>query len=592
MGNQRKIELMTSFFRNVLASMLFASLLVLAACQKLSDGGDESNQLGKNTNNQFVTKDAAPIASKYKKDSELMFNVMAAEIAGYRQNMKQSVEFYLKAIKMSEDPKLAERAARIALYAKDNKSALIASQRWAELAPKNPEPHRFLAILHLRLADTEKSLAELKKFYSMMSGSKNVKFSRIISLYSQEADRKRAYEVIKTFIGEHKKNEAALFDFSRFALQMHKYDDALSSIDSVLKLKPNWHQAKLLRARILMSSGHKEKAIAEMRNVLKANPNSKPIRINYARLLTEAKRYDEAKQQFEVLLKRKPKDADILYALALLSMESKQFNQANKYLKRMIDTGRRKNEGYYHLGLIAEELRQYDAAIAWLTKVQHSDRQIDAHLRIASIMSKKGDVEAARRYLYQLKPRTKRLEVRLYLAEADILNRAKRHQDAMDVINNALGANPGNFDLLYARAMLAEKMDNLELLEKDLKAILKKNPKNAQALNALGYTLADRTKRYKEAYDYIKQAFELAPDQAAIIDSMGWVLYRMGNYSEAVKHLEKALNLDNNAEIAAHLGEVLWVMGDKKKAIKAWEKGKKIDKTNKTLRSTLKRFNQ
>ncbi len=595
-------------------------LAFMTACNKSSQNAEqktslESNELGSTEAEKKASKfiqvkiyKNSKIAEKHQKASDLMFNIMAAEIAGHRQDMKGSIAYYLKAIKISNDDKLAERATRISLYAKDSKGALIASKRWAELSPKNAEPHRFIAILHLRKGEKEKSLIELKQYYKMLSGSQKDRFARIINIYSQETNRKLAFDVVKTFIKEHGDNAIALYAFSRFAMQMRNPKDALSSINKAIGLmrknkeslsgankvraKAIWHRAQLLRAQILMASGQKKRAINEMHKILKSNPKSRGIRISYARLLSEAKQYNQARLQFEVLLKQKPSDTDILYALAILSLESKKLQAATKYLKKMINSGRRQNEGYYYLGLIAEERRRYDAAISWLAKVRQGDRQIDAHLRIASIMSKKGDVEAARRFLYQLKPRTKRLEVRLYLAEADILNRANRLQDAMDVINNALNVNPKHFDLLYARAMMAEKLNRIDMVERDLKAILKKSPKNSQALNALGYTLADRTKRYEEALSYIKRALEISPNQAAIVDSMGWVLYRMGKYKESVVYLRRALKLDNNAEIAAHLGEVLWVMGNKKQARIAWSQGKKINKKNKTLQSTLKRFKQ
>jgi len=584
-----------TIFHRILIVTLIASMTLLVACnESAKEAKTEVIEKGPASQFQqvkhFNAETHRDIADKYKKSSELMFNILAAEISGRRQEMKVSLAHYLKAIAISENPRLAERATELALFAKNIKAALVASKRWAELAPKNPEPHRFIAILHLRKGEKEKSLAKLREYDKMLSANNKNRFARIIKLYSQESNRKLAFEVVQQFIREHKDNAVALYAFSRFALQMRRYKVALKSIDKAIVLKTSWHRAKLLRARILMSSGQKKRAIREMYLVMKANPSSKAMRVNYARLLTEAKKFKQARRQFEILLKQKPNDSDILYALALLSLEGKTLAIASKYFKRMIATGRRQNEGFYHLGLIEEDRRRYDAAILWLSKVKPGDRQIDAHLRIASIMSKKGDVEAARRFLYQLKPRTKRLEVRLYLTEADILNRASRQQDAMDVINNALNAHAKNYDLLFARAMMAEKLNQIDIVERDLKTIIKKQPKNAQALNALGYTLADRTKRYKEAYGYIKQAFDLSPNQPAIVDSMGWVEYRLGNLKESVVHLRRALKLDSNAEIAAHLGEVLWVMGSKKEAHSTWKKGIEIDKNNKTLKATMDRL--
>lgn len=546
--------------------------------------------------NQVTIKKRTKLSAENRRKSDLMFHLMAAEIAGRERHIKLAMSHYMKAIKLSRDPRVAERAARFALYAKDNKAAIIASKRWIVLDPGKAEPLRYRAILFVRTRQVEASYKQLVKYVDLLKKQKpkikNI-YRGIVAMYAQERNSALAYKVMFKFFNSYQKNSEAMYAWAHYALRMKKYKQATIAVNRVLKIRPNWAEASMLYAHIQIAQGHKRKALKGMQRVVAAYPKQRNLRINYARLLSETRQYKKAREQFKILLASKPKDPNILYALALLAMESKQFVEAEQFLKKMLKTGSRQLEGNYYLGLIAEERKRYDAAIAWLKKIkQGSSRFVDAHLRIASIMSKKGDIEAARGHLYKLTPRTKRLEIRLFLSEAEILQRAKRFKDALDVITNALSANPGHADLLYARAMMAEKIDRLDMVERDLKAIIKKNPKHTQALNALGYTLADRTRRFKEAHGYIKRAMKLAPNQAAIIDSMGWVQYRLGNYKKSIKHLRQAFKIDKNAEIAAHLGEVLWVSGSRKAARKAWGDALRIDKNNKVLRKTLKRFRQ
>lgn len=588
--------------RTLLLWVMVSLFFTLASCDKVSYTTDKNKKAADEKSSEPVknldslakekVKIGGKFSDKHKNQSDLMYNVLAAEIAGQQRHLDDAVKFYLQAIKISKDKKLAKRATRISLYAKNIDGALEASRRWSVLEPGVSEPYRYVAVLYLRKENIKESVKALNRYHKLLKKPNKVTFPAIARMFALEKDKKTAYEVMRRFFAQFPTDNEALFAFSRFALHVKKYDVALWQVNLALKKRPDWSEASLLRARILISMGKKEQALKSMRAVLKAKKNSRKLRISYARLLTEAKRYKEARRQFKILLKQKPSDTNVIYALALLALENKQYSVSEIYFKKMLKKRARIQESRYHLGLIYEKLKRYDTAIAWLSKVKEGDRAIDAHLKIVTIMSRKGDVEAARRFLYQLKSRTKNLEVRKFLTEADILHRANRTDDAIEIIKNALDTNPGNVDLLYARAMMAEKVSRLDLLESDLKRIIKEHPKHAQALNALGYTLADRTTRFKEAYKYIKLAMELSPDQAAIVDSMGWVQYRLGNYEVAVKHLRRALDLDSNAEIAAHLGEVLWVNGNKSEAIKVWDRGKKIDKSNKVLKSTLKRFRQ
>ncbi len=211
-------------------------------------------------------------------------------------------------------------------------------------------------------------------------------------------------------------------------------------------------------------------------------------------------------------------------------------------------------------------------------------------MRTGYVLARMGQLEAAREIFQTVRRDNKSIELRLYLSESDAMRESGNVSEAMEVLNEALRAYPGDHDLLYARALTAERLDRLDLLERDLQTILAEEPDNAHALNALGYSLADRTDRYQEALGYIERALELSPDDAAIIDSMGWVLYRLGRYTDALSFLERAYRMNPDQEIAAHLGEVLWVNGDRERAIAIWEDGLRRVKEAPVVRRTMERF--
>ncbi|NIO42576.1 MAG: tetratricopeptide repeat protein, partial [Burkholderiales bacterium] len=215
----------------------------------------------------------------------------------------------------------------------------------------------------------------------------------------------------------------------------------------------------------------------------------------------------------------------------------------------------------------------------------------EAQTRLGVVIARQGHLEAAREHLHGIETQSDEQRVQLFLAEEQILREAKKYAEALETLNESLEALPRNQDLLYARALIGEKLDLVELAERDLRAILEQDPDNAQALNALGYTLADRTTRYKEALVLIERALALKPDDPFILDSMGWVQYRLGNNTEAIKYLKRALSIRNDAEISAHLGEVLWVTGDRMQARSVWKKALEDTPDNDTLLGIIKKFN-
>jgi len=313
------------------------------------------------------------------------------------------------------------------------------------------------------------------------------------------------------------------------------------------------------------------------------------LRMAYARLLTDAKRFDDARRQFEILSVQAPNNVDVLYALGLLYLQINRIDEAEQYFTRLRQLKKRVFDSNYYLGRIAEERNELDKASDLYQGVHGGENYFDARIRLSLILAKQGDIEKALGNIRSIEKPKDSNRLILIQAEGEILTDEKRYQEAIDVFNKAI-EEESHPDLLYSRAMLAERMGRLDILETDLKTIIADDADNATALNALGYTLADRTERYDEAHNYIKRAYELSPGDFYILDSMGWVLYRMGQLDEAVDFLQKALELRNDPEIAAHLGEVLWVMGNKQAAKEIWETALKDTPTDDRLLEVIERF--
>lgn len=537
-----------------------------------------------------VPVDMDDIDPRYRDQATLLYDVLVAEIAGYQGNLEQSLDFYLEAAQRSSNPAVAERAARIALFARNYPKALQAVQRWVELAPENIDALRTLAVLHLREGQLEQSAQQLERVLALAEPDSQQTLLMIARLLARENDAEAALKVMGMLAQQRPDDPHAAFAHANLALQSDHPETALASIERALQLKPEWPEASLARAHILVRMDKVDEAIAGMKPVLKAHPDSRDLRIGFARLLAEAGRFEEARKQFDSLLKQSPNDPDLLYTVALLSLEGEHLDLAERYLKRLLKTGKRTDDANYFMGVLSENREQPQQAMNWYRKVSGGERALDAHIRIAALLAKEGKINEARDHLHRFPAPSEDIAARLILAELDILRQAEQYEEAMRVADEALERLPQDNDLLYARAMLAEKVDRLDLLESDLKRILEQDPDNAHALNALGYTLADRTQRYQEALEYIQRAYELSPEEPAILDSMGWVHYRLGDLDSALKFLRQAFEAEPDAEIAAHLGEVLWVSGAKDEARQIWDQGRQDDPENRVLVETMNRL--
>ena len=365
---------------------------------------------------------------------------------------------------------------------------------------------------------------------------------------------------------------------------------ALGEIRRAAALQPGWEVAAIYEAQLLQRrvSGEASKRLAAF---LEQYPDARDVRLNYARLLVLDKRNAEARAEFEQIGKRFADDADAIYAVGLMAMQVKEYGIAEASMKRLLEIKfRDPDAARYALGQIAEEQKDWPRAIEWYKSVHGAGHALPARVRTANAIAKQGRLDEARAYLHAAGGSDEQ-QVQLLVAESQLLRDAKQNKEAFDLLAGALKRLPDQPELLYDQALTAEKLDRYDVLETSLKRLIQLRPDYAHAYNALGYSFADRNIRLPEAKALIEKALELSPGDFFIIDSMGWVLYRMGDLKGAAEQLQRAWRGRPDAEIGAHLGEVLWQSGERDEARRIWQESLKSAPENETLAKTLKRFN-
>lgn len=523
---------------------------------------------------------------------DLLYELLIGEIAGARGQVDTGARALFAAAKKTRDARLAARASTLALHAKDQALALAAAQLWVEIEPASSEAQEANAEALLyagRLAEARAAFEHRLKLTS--AATRGQAYLRIAAALGRHADRAAALEVMRALAQAHPDVREAHFALAHLTVRMGDLPASLAAIDRALALTPGWEEAAVFKARVLVSQKDNMVALKFFESYLDTYPRATTFRLNYARYLIDLKQWTKARAQFKRVAAETPQDADALYAVGLLALQANQYDEAKKYIQLNLELQPANDQGRLYLGQIAEEEKNYAEAARWYGEVQGEGLQFEAQTRLALLRAAQGDIAGARARLHAIQPQGEQQRVQLVLSEDQVLRNARQFEQSLQVLNNALEHMPDEPDLLYARALVAERLNKIDLHEADLRKVLAKDPKNAHALNALGYTLADRTTRYDEAHTLIKQALELKPDDAYIMDSMGWVHYRMGNHAEAIKYLKRAFSIRNDAEISAHLGEVLWVTGDRAAAESVWREALKDTPDNEALLSIIKKFN-
>ncbi|MCB1842301.1 MAG: tetratricopeptide repeat protein [Halioglobus sp.] len=496
-----------------------------------------------------------------------LYALLVAEFALRRGAYDVALEQYRAQAPALRDPAVSAHTTRLTQYLHRDEATLEAAELWVELAPDDMEARNSLArqlVASGRGAEALPHLAEIERH------GHGANFPLVLTNFERLTNVQRTALAadVDRLAREFPDNTSLLFTQALLLHEMTQDDQALRKLDRLFSLEPEQVQALLLEGRILSAQG-KANPYARIEKVLKENPDDNALRLRYARLLATSD-MAAARDQFELLWAQAPEDTDLLYSLALINREIGDNATASVYLRKMLQLGQQVNAAQYYLGRIEEDNHNPDAALDHYQAVGPGQEYLAAGSRIGHILVDSGQLERANAWFTVQRDSYPEQREPLIGLQAELLNTAGYREDAMALLDTALEQTPEATTLLYSRAMLREQHDDLTAMETDLRAILALDADNATALNALGYTLANRTRRFAEALELVSRALALEPDEPAILDSMGWVLYRQGDLEQAAVYLRRALDLSQDDEIAAHLGEVLWVSGRQADAKTVW----------------------
>ena len=515
--------------------------------------------------------------------------LLTAEVAGYRGDYQYALDQYLIEAEKTLDPGVAARVTRLAAYMKADDKLYQAASLWAQADPESLEAHQFLADQLVKRALYVDALETMQTIDRLGGETQFDYFAYRVGRMTQE-DRQALLIGLNDMLTVNPNEPQILFSKAALLEALGDGPAALETADVLLSLKPAELNFIILKANLLSDLNQKQAAQAFLSEQLAINPDQPRLRLLLARLLFEAQAFSDARVQYQILHEIRPEDGEILFALAMLSIEQADFAQARLHLGRLVRTDQRVNQAQYYLGLVAEKTGDVALALREFAKVDAGYEYLSAQGRIVELISVNRSLEDARSYLAKKKRAHNGLRSQFDLIEGQLLSRVEAEEALFEHLDEAIEAQAGDIPLLYFRAMSGQKYDRLDILERDLKQVLTLDPGNADAMNALGYTLADQTDRYDEAYVLIEKALRLKPEEPAFIDSMGWVLYRLNRYEEAIDYLEQAFERFPNDEVAAHLGEVLWQSGKTRRAKRVWKEALSETPDSTFLQSVVKRF--
>ena len=521
---------------------------------------------------------------------QILYQTLLAEIAGQRGNLDLSASAYMDLARSTRDPRVARRAAEMALHGRNLDMALQATRLWVEIDPESSQAHQMMAGLLVSANRLDELQPHVAKLLAQEGENLGDGLMRLNRLFARYPDKKAVLTMVEQLTQPYIGLPEAHFARAQAALNAAEWRRGVAEADKALDLRPDWDLAVMLKAQ-LQRTESPEAAIETLRTYLAGHPQAREVRLQYARNLVGARKFSQARTEFQRLLGDFPGNVDVIYAVAVLSVQLSDWEAAEENFKKLlgkdfaeIDTVR------LYLGQIAEERKQFDAALRWYAEVAPGEQYLAAQLRIAQLLARQGNLDAGRRHLQEVRAAGNADRIQLLLAESQLLRDGGRTQEAYELLAGGLATQPEQSELLYESALLAEKLGRHEAMEASLRKLIRLKPEHAHAYNALGYSFAERNQRLEEAEQLVLKALQLSPDDPFIIDSMGWVLYRKGDNQGALAHLQRAFSIRPDPEIAAHLGEVLWALGRRDEAKRIWQEAAKAHPGNEVLAEVIKRF--
>ena len=555
------------------------------ALAQASDGGANPSQVDARQAAQLLDNPGGQM------DSQLMFELMIAELAGRRGQLDIALAGYLRASERTDDPRVSERAARLAIYGRQWAEAENAVRRWIRLDPDAEESAGILAQALLRQGKLEEAA---EQYVAIVGQANNTEQAiRTLQLELQQSDgATQSLTIMQAVLSAYPEQAQAHLGVARAQLANNERKLALETVGNALDREPGNTDALLLRAQILNASGRPDEGFASIETAINDNPDDLALRLGHARLLVEAGRYDEVGEHLDFLYDAAPDQPDTLLTISLLALDARRIERAKTFLTQLLGTGQYQDQANFYLARISDQQKDYESAIAFYEAVQPGELQLNAQIRIAELQGLTGNLEEGRNRLRSMAATVPNpaLQRQLITAESRMLQKAGESAEAVTVLSDGLSRFPDNTDLLYSRALAAESAGDTAMMMDDLTRLIELEPDNAHALNALGYHFASNNIELERAEGLLVKANDLLPNDPAIMDSLGWLRYRQGQFDEAIELLRKAYKLYPDPEIAAHLGEVLWLNGAEQEARQLLEKALIESPDDNHLQQVMQKF--
>ncbi|MDP1596142.1 MAG: tetratricopeptide repeat protein [Methylotenera sp.] len=532
--------------------------------------------------------------NKNELSAEFIYKYLVGEIAGQRGEIGTSGAIFYELAKTERDPRLAERAAKIAAFGNVPGLAVPAIKLWAELDADSTEAQQAATEMLIATGKLNEAEPYLAKLLSKEENRANG-FLYLNGILGRSADKAGVLRLVQSLAKPYPDLAEAQFAIAQAAWVATQDTVALKALNNAEELHPGWHVAALLKGQVLYRQSP-QVALDFYHEFLGNHPDANEVRINLAKLLVNQKQYDAAKKEYPVILEHAKYDnakniAEVNVIVGLLSFQSADYPSAEHYFKQaLMQNFKESDQLYIYLGQTAEK-QQHDAdAIDWYKKVSADSRHLEAQISLANVIARTQSVDKAIELLDAVEDLNTEQQIVVIQTQAALLAKAKRNLDAFELLDKAVKNLPNTPDLVYDYALAAERLQKFDLMESELRRAIAEKPDFSAAYNALGYSFADRNIRLNEAIKLIEKALSFSPNDHYMLDSLGWAHYRKGNLNKAIKYLQQAYDINPDPEIAAHLGEALWQKGQYDQAKKIWAEALSAHPDNEVLISTANKF--
>jgi tetratricopeptide (TPR) repeat protein len=570
--------------------ILVLALILLNSCADFSEKLSDSEVTAAPVRELEVKEKVKQKEQKSSIDPEILFTLLTAELAGQRGQYDIALDGYIEVAKRTQDAKFSERAVMIAMYVKNSNKTKEGLGLWLRQDPKNLSARKIAALLALRSGNKSEATEHLNAMLIYDATGFESALLELAGVIQKEGRVDIIYDVLDELSKQHKDNAEIYFIQSLLALQKKDKNLAETKIQQTLRLKPDWEKAVILQAQIAVFGGDFNKAKLLLSDASDKYPNNSKINRMLAQILIKTGGYKEAIELYKKIILADPKDFESQFAEGLVHLQLDQDQQAEDVFKKMLEQPDWRYQACFYLGKLEEKQGNEKKALSWFDQVTEGPFAFDASVSAISLLQKEKHLEEAGSRLSLLQMKFPRQKLQLVLVQAELYNQQKKYDEAISTLSNALTDFPNQKELLYTRALILERINKLDLAEIDLKKILAIDPNNFEALNALGYTLLNNSGRYVEAEKLLQKALDLEPNEAVIIDSFGWLQFKLGHLDQALKYLQQAYERQPENEIAAHLAEVLWVLGRKDEARTVFERAIKGSPDDEYLQDFKKRI--